>query len=151
MRRTRHQRKPLIKMKNGRHRVAAQREVDLQRALTSSEARTLYLQRLLSGVSQRLDAVLKEGASGALPPEIRQRAVDDICNQLTQNFGEEIGRAFCKAAERPYDRGFVLDALVRRRQNRISDFNLERYTEKSIILRGYLPSFEWNFECEVPR
>lgn len=147
MRRLRQQRKPLIKMKNGRHRVATALEAELREEASRAKLAHLNASSIANRLHGRIEAMLIEGVTGALPPELRQRAIDDIVGQVSQGWGEQVGLAFCKAAGRKYDRGFVLDAMVRRRQ-RIFDVRMP--PTPSIILRGYMPSFEWNIDCEVP-
>lgn len=147
MRRFRHQRKPLIKMKNGRHRVATAIEVELREEATQAKLAHLTASAIANRLSGRITAMLTEGASGALPPELRQSAIAAIVDRISEGWGEEIGKSFCKAAGRDYDRGFVLDAMVRLRHRKF-DFCMS--PAPHVILRGYMPGFEWNFDCEVP-
>ena len=147
MRRFRHQRKALIKMKNGRHRVATATEVDLIDEARQAKLAHLSASAIANRLASRMDGMLKDGVSGALPPELRQKAIDSIVEHIAQGWGEQVGRTFCKAAGREYDQGFVLDAMVRRRHR---SFDLSMPPAPSIILRGYMPGFEWNFDCEVP-
>jgi hypothetical protein len=147
MRRFRHQRKPLIKMKNGRHRVATATELALSGEATQAKLAHLTASAIANRLSSRIEAMLTEGASGALPPDLRQKAIDAIVARISDGWGEEIGKSFCKAAGRDYDRGFVLDAMVQHRRRR---FELQMSPAPHVILRGYMPGFEWNFDCEVP-
>jgi hypothetical protein len=134
-------------MKNGRHRVATQMESQLRDEAQQAKLNHLTASAIANRLSGRIDAMLTEGASGALPPKLRQQAIDDIVSRISEGWGEQIGRAFCKAAGRDYDQGFVLDAMVRRDHRK---FDLRMPPVPHVILRGYMPGFEWNVEMEVP-
>jgi hypothetical protein len=102
----------LIKMRNGRHRVATRKEILL---LTQVKAQAVAAEKLQYALQQkqwwfedRLNELLKGDLSYALPEATRDMMIEKLIGEIAERFGQQIADAADRAVK-SYGRAFVFE------------------------------------------
>lgn len=120
------QRATLIKLKNGRHRVATSTEEKLLR-LTKIRDETAQLmsdtlRRRDERFEDQLNAILKGDLQYALPEATRTMMIEKLISEVAEKFGQQIGEAANRAIK-SYGKAFAFDirSVERPRGGRIAN------------------------------